>query len=148
MSSFTEGIYIAGITRSRRDPYSGAEHVSTAGELFLAIEPDDLAGDYITDPRFVCETGTTTRVIYDHNEHTAYVTADAYLADDALQILGPQEVLYTDDDGRPVTWSDVFADVDNGSVYDVLGNLDMPIVTVDFDMHQTRGVEHVEVLHI
>ncbi|MEE1209018.1 MAG: hypothetical protein U0K60_03170 [Parafannyhessea umbonata] len=148
MSSFTEGIYIAGITRSRRDPYSGAEHVSTAGELFLAIEPDDLAGDYITAPRFVCETGTTTRVIYDHNEHTAYVTADAYLADDALQILGPQEVLYTDDDGRPVTWSDVFADVDNGSVYDVLGNLDMPIVTVDFDMHQTRGVEHVEVLHI
>ena len=133
-----EGLYIAKIAREYRDPLTGAERYGEEPELLYAVDRDDLEAGYIAgEPEFIVETGDKTRLIYDRAARTAYLTTAYDLADDALEILGPDEDAANE-----------LEDATDEEIREILENLDMPIVTIDVDMHRTRGVEHVKILHL
>ena len=133
-----EGLYIAKIAREYRDPLTGAERYGEEPELLYAVDRDDLEAGYIAgEPEFIAETGDKTRLIYDRAARTAYLTTAYDLAGDALEILGPDEDAANE-----------LEDATDEEIREILENLDMPIVTIDVDMHRTRGVEHVKILHL
>lgn len=143
-----EGLYIAKIAREYRDPLTGAERYGEEPELLYAVDRDDLEAGYIAgEPEFIAETGDKTRLIYDRAARTAYLTTAYDLAGDALEILGPDEDA-ANVDGQTITWRDELEDATDEEIREILENLDMPIVTIDVDMHRTRGVEHVKILHL
>lgn len=145
--NFAEGIYRVNVTRMHHDPYTKAEIYSVAPELIWAPDADYLEDNsFASVPEFAAEVGTKSVIIYDHAASTAYVTDEAHLEDDALALLGPDETAWTDDEGNTHTWREEFEDMDDMKLLDVMGNLDMPIVTIDTTMSQTRGVEAVKVL--
>ena len=133
-----EGLYIAKIAREYRDPLTGAERYGEEPELLYAVDRDDLEAGYIAgEPEFIAETGDKTRLIYDRAARTAYLTTAYDLAGDALEILGPDEDAANE-----------LEDATDEEIREILENLDMPIVTIDVDMHRTRGVEHVKIMHL
>lgn len=134
-----EGLYIAKIAREYRDPLTGAERYGEEPELLYAVDRDDLEAGYIAgEPEFIAETGDKTRLIYDRAARTAYLTTAYDLAGDALEILGH-------DDDAP---AELLEDATDEEIREILENLDMPIVTIGVDMHRTRGVEYVKILHL